>query len=92
MELLKGPVLGWLAGCLVALLAAPVLAVSFIHLFVGWDGAWPAFGDITVLLPVVVGVFVVPMSVVLGLVHAYKRVAAGVRIEVVAVSGGGEVS
>ena len=92
MELLKGAVLGCLAGCLVSLVAALVLAVSFIHLFVGWEGAWPAFRNLMVLLPIIIGLYLVPISVVLGLVHANKRVAARVRIEVAAVSGEGGVS
>ena len=79
MVLLKGAVIGWLSGWLVTFLMALILAVSFVYLFVGGDGVWPTFRNLMILLPVIIGVWVVPISVVLGLVHADKQRA--VRVE-----------
>ena len=79
VELLQGVLFGWLSGCVVALLTALVLAVSFVHLFVGWDMCWPTFRNLKVLLLVMIGVFVVPISVVLGLVHGRSGWLRGLR-------------
>ena len=87
IELVKGAVIGVLSGSLVTFLMALILAVSGIYLFVGWEGAWPTFRNCMVLMPIIIGVWVVPISVVLGLVYADKRRTVRVEKEVAAIAG-----
>ena len=86
MELLEGAVIGVRSGSLVTFLMALVLAVSIISLFVGWEGPWPTFRNLMVLMPIVIGILVVPISMVLGMVHADKRRVGRIEREVAGVA------
>ena len=86
MDLLEGAVIGVLSGSLVTFLMALILAVSFISLFVGWEGAWPTFRNLIVLMPIIIGVWVVPVSMVLGMVYADKRRVGRIEREVAGVA------
>ena len=86
MELVKGTVIGVLLGGLVTFLMALTLAVSGIYLFVGWEGAWPTLWNCMVLM-LIIGVRVVPISMVLGMVYADKRRVGRIEREVAGVAG-----
>ncbi len=75
---------GGLWGCLVTLVLAFLLVVVTIFVF-GGGGGWVSFRNGMILMPIVIGVWVVPISVVLGLVYAIIRRAVGIEREVIAV-------
>ena len=72
MEFLKGAVVGGLWGCLVTFLLALLLVLATIFLFGGgWD--WVSFRNGMILMPIIIGIWVVPISVVLGLIYTMIR-------------------
>ena len=75
MEFVRGAVVGGLWGNLASIVLALLLALGSISLSGGeWDGG--AFVRGMVLIPIFIGVWVVPLSVVLGLVYVIIRRAA----------------
>ena len=78
MEFLKGALIAGLWGCLVSVLLALLVVVATISLFnSGWDGG--AFVRGMLFMPFMIGLVVVPLSVVLGLLYVIIRRA--VRVE-----------
>ena len=78
MEFLKGALVGGLWGCLVSLVLAFLIVVATISVF-GGGGGWVSFRNGMILMPIIIGVWVVPVSAVLGLVYAIVRRA--IRLE-----------
>ena len=78
MEFLKGALVAGMWGCLISLILALLIVVATLSLFIpGWGGA--AFVRGMIVMPFIIGVWVVPISVVLGLVYVIIRRA--VRVE-----------
>ena len=77
MEFLKGALIAGLWGCVVSILLAVVIVLTVVLIVGGWDGG--AFVRGMILMPIMMGVWVVPVSAVLGLVYVIIRRA--VRVE-----------
>ena len=71
MEFLKGAVIACLWGYVISILLAVVIVLTVVSVVVGWDGGAFVRG--------MIGVWLVPVSVVLGLVYVIIR--RGVRVE-----------
>lgn len=77
MEFLKGAVIAGLRGCVISILLASVIVLTVVFVVGGWDGG--AFVRGMILMPIMIGVWLVPVSVFLGLVYVIIR--RGVRVE-----------
>ena len=78
MEFLKGALVAGMWGCLISTILALLYVVATLSLInPGWDGG--AFVRGMILMPFVIGVWVVPIWVVLGLVYVIIRRA--LRVE-----------
>ena len=75
MEFFKGAAFGAFSGVLVSLVLSLVVAIAVMFIFTndGWN--LPAFRNVMILMPLIIGVWVVPIGVVLGLVNAMVRQA-----------------
>ena len=71
MELLKGALVGGLWGCLVSLVLALLIVVATISVF-GGGGGWVSFRNGMILMPIIIGVWIVPISVVKGVDKTYQ--------------------
>ena len=77
MEFLKGALIAGLWGCAISILLTLVIVLTVVLVVGVWDGG--AFVRGMILVPTMIGVWVVPVSVVLGLVYVIIRRA--VRVE-----------
>ena len=77
MEFLKGAVISGLWGCAISILLALVIVLTVVLVVGGWDGG--AFVRGMILMPIMIGVWLVPVSVFLGL--GYVIVRRAVRVE-----------
>lgn len=71
--------MGLSSGLLVSFLLALAVVVAAMFAFTGDGWNWPTFRNGMILMPIIIGVWVVPISVVLGLVYAIIRHA--IRLE-----------
>lgn len=73
MEHLKGAIVGMISGLLVPPVLALVVLMVGMFLFTGDGWRWTTFCNDMILMPLIIGVWVVPIGVVLGLASVITR-------------------
>ena len=75
MKFFKGAAIGAFSGVLVSLVLSLVVAIAVMFIFTndGWNLS--TFRNVMILMPLIMGVWVAPIGVVLGLVNVMVRQA-----------------
>ena len=75
MKFFKGAAIGAFSGVLVSFVLSLVVAVAVMFIFTNDGWSLSTFRNVMILMPLIIGVWVVPIGVVLGLVNAMVRQA-----------------